>query len=107
VPAACPLLPALQAIDIDFTPPFRRISMCSGLEEALNVKLPADLDSEEARLFLVDLVRGDGVGVGVGVGSSLGWFWISFGSLACLGWFWVSFGSVRGQQGGFLVHLAR
>lgn len=43
-------------MDIDFTPPFRRISMCAGLEEALNVKLPADLDSEEARLFLVDLV---------------------------------------------------
>lgn len=31
--------------------------MCAGLEEALNTKLPADLDSEEARLFLVDLVR--------------------------------------------------
>lgn len=45
-----------QAVDIDFTPPFRRISMCAGLEEALNVKLPADMDSEEARLFLVDLV---------------------------------------------------
>lgn len=43
-------------MDIDFTPPFRRISMCAGLEEALNVKLPADMDSEEARLFLVDLV---------------------------------------------------
>ena len=41
--------------EVDFTPPFKRISMCSGLEEALNVKLPADLDSEEARLFLVDL----------------------------------------------------
>lgn len=43
-------------VDIDFTPPFRRISMCSGLEEALDMKLPADLDSEEARLFLVELV---------------------------------------------------
>jgi lysyl-tRNA synthetase class 2 len=41
--------------EVDFTPPFRRISMCSGLEAALNVKLPSDLDSEEARLFLVDL----------------------------------------------------
>ncbi len=30
--------------------------MVSGLEEVLNVKLPADLDSEEARLFLVELV---------------------------------------------------
>ena len=44
-------------MDIDFTPPFRRISMCAGLEEALGCTLPADLDSEEARLFLVDLVR--------------------------------------------------
>ena len=41
--------------EVDFTPPFKRISMCSGLEGALNVKLPTDLDSEEARLFLVDL----------------------------------------------------
>lgn len=52
--------PCPQAIEIDFTPPFRRISMCAGLEEALNVKLPADLDSEEARLFLVELVRRGG-----------------------------------------------
>ena len=51
----CPL-PSLQVIDIDFTPPFRRISMCSGLEEALDMKLPADMDSEEARAFLVELV---------------------------------------------------
>ena len=41
--------------EVDFSPPFKRISMCSGLEEALNVKLPSDLDSEEARIFLVDL----------------------------------------------------
>ena len=43
------------ANEVDFSPPFRRISMCSGLEEVLKVKLPEDLDSEEARLFLVDL----------------------------------------------------
>ncbi|PRW20466.1 lysine--tRNA ligase isoform X2 isoform A [Chlorella sorokiniana] len=49
--------PEGRAVDIDFTPPFRRISMCAGLEEALNVKLPTDLDSEEARLFLVDLCK--------------------------------------------------
>ncbi|KAI8100510.1 hypothetical protein M9435_006994 [Picochlorum sp. BPE23] len=41
--------------EVDFTPPFRRISMCSGLEEALNVTLPKDLDSEEAREFLIEL----------------------------------------------------
>jgi lysyl-tRNA synthetase class 2 len=39
------------ANEVDFSPPFRRISMCSGLEEVLKVKLPEDLDSEEARLF--------------------------------------------------------
>lgn len=56
------LLPSrCQAIDIDFTPPFRRISMVSGLEEALGVKLPGDLDSEEARVALVELV---GAGAG-------------------------------------------
>ena len=49
------------AIEIDFSPPFRRISMCSGLEEALNVKLPSDLDSEDARLFLVQLCEKHGV----------------------------------------------
>ncbi len=43
-------------MEIDFTPPFRRISMVSGLEEALGAKLPDDLDSEEARLALVELV---------------------------------------------------
>jgi lysyl-tRNA synthetase class 2 len=37
---------------VDFTPPFRRISMIEGLEEALSVKLPADLFSEEARSML-------------------------------------------------------
>ena len=56
MPPPAVLCYALQAVEIDFTPPFRRISMVSGLEEALNVKLPADLDSEEARLFLVELV---------------------------------------------------
>ncbi|GAB4815196.1 hypothetical protein N2152v2_002242 [Parachlorella kessleri] len=49
--------PNEPAVEIDFTPPFRRISMVSGLEEVLNVKLPADLDSEEARLFLVELCK--------------------------------------------------
>ncbi|GBF92633.1 hypothetical protein Rsub_05247 [Raphidocelis subcapitata] len=44
-------------VEIDFTPPWRRISMVSGLEEALGVKLPQPLESEEARLFLVDLCR--------------------------------------------------
>lgn len=43
------------AVEVDFTPPFRRVSMVSGLEEVLKAQLPRDLDSEEARLELVRL----------------------------------------------------
>lgn len=41
-------------MEIDFTPPFKRIEMMSGLEEELNVKLPnpQDLGTEEARAAL-------------------------------------------------------
>lgn len=39
---------------INFKPPFKRIGLVQGIEDALNVKIP-DLDSEECRLFLVDL----------------------------------------------------
>lgn len=49
--------PEGDGVEIDFTPPFRRISMCSGLEKALGVTLPKDLDSEEARVFLADLCK--------------------------------------------------
>ena len=42
--------------EIDFTPPFRRISMISGLEERLNVKFP-DINSEAAAPFLADLCK--------------------------------------------------
>jgi len=42
-------------IEIDFTPPFRRIPMIKGLEEALGVQFPKNLETEEARLFLVKL----------------------------------------------------
>jgi lysyl-tRNA synthetase class 2 len=47
--------------EIDFTPPFRRIPMIKGLEEALNVKIPEKLESEEARLFLAKLCQEKGV----------------------------------------------
>lgn len=49
------------AVNIDFTPPFRRISMIGGLEEALKVKLPTDLDSDDARAFLIKLCKDHGV----------------------------------------------
>lgn len=47
--------PEGKEVAIDFTPPFRRISMVGGLEEALRVQLPKDLESEETRAFLIDL----------------------------------------------------
>ena len=51
--------PEGRAVEVDFTPPFRRISMMSGLEEHLGIKLPAadQLGTEEARLFLDNLCR--------------------------------------------------
>ena len=50
-PPYIPLLPHPNSS----TPPI--CSMVSGLEEVLGVKLPADLDSEEARAALIKLVR--------------------------------------------------
>jgi lysyl-tRNA synthetase class 2 len=43
-------------LEMDFTPPFRRISMISGLEERLGVKFP-DINSEAASGFLADLCK--------------------------------------------------
>ena len=42
-----------EVMEIDFTPPFRRVPMMKGLAEALGVELPAadKLNTEEARLF--------------------------------------------------------
>jgi lysyl-tRNA synthetase, class II len=43
---------------IDFTPPFRRISMVSGLEEALNIKFPAEgFASQECEDFLKKVLK--------------------------------------------------
>ena len=41
-----------SAVEVDFTPPFRRIPMIEGLEAALGVTFPKDLESDEARAFL-------------------------------------------------------
>uniref|UniRef100_A0A7S1G259 Lysine--tRNA ligase n=1 Tax=Bicosoecida sp. CB-2014 TaxID=1486930 RepID=A0A7S1G259_9STRA len=41
-----------KVIEIDFTPPFRRVPMLKGLEEAIGIKMPADITTEEARDFL-------------------------------------------------------
>jgi len=45
----------LPELEIDFTPPFKRISMISGLEEVLKVKFPEDLASDETNEFLKKL----------------------------------------------------
>ena len=46
-----------EAVEIDFSPPFRRVSMVQELEKQLNVKFPEDLGSAEANAFLVQLCR--------------------------------------------------
>jgi len=48
-------------IEIDCTPPFRRVSMLKGLEELAGIKLPADLNSEETRLTLIKICEQKGV----------------------------------------------
>eukprot|EP00177_Eucheuma_denticulatum_P007984 GFKZ01014544.1.p1 GENE.GFKZ01014544.1~~GFKZ01014544.1.p1 ORF type:complete len:620 (+),score=97.77 GFKZ01014544.1:339-2198(+) len=52
-----------RTVEIDFTPPFKKVSMVSALNENLRVILsdpsfciPENLDSEEARAFLDDLL---------------------------------------------------
>jgi len=50
-------------VEIDFTPPFKRISMIKGLEELANVKLPdpKDLGTEETRRYLMKVCTDKGV----------------------------------------------
>lgn len=50
-----------NTIEIDFTPPFKRIPMIPGLEEALGVTFPTDLYTDEARQFLDKLCVDKGV----------------------------------------------
>ena len=47
--------PEGEALQLDFTPPFKIIDMIGGLEQALNVKFPSDLNSDEANKFLNEL----------------------------------------------------
>jgi lysyl-tRNA synthetase class 2 len=53
--------PEQPPVEIDFTPPFQRISLIDGLEKYAGVKVPADLASEETRLFLVKCCEEKGV----------------------------------------------
>ncbi|CAL9123613.1 unnamed protein product, partial [Musa acuminata var. zebrina] len=41
-------------IEIDFTPPFRRIDMIEGLETIANLSIPKDISSEAANKYLLD-----------------------------------------------------
>ncbi|CAH2054014.1 unnamed protein product, partial [Thlaspi arvense] len=41
-------------IEIDFTPPFRRIEMIGELEKVANLNIPKDLAGEEANKYLID-----------------------------------------------------
>eukprot|EP00316_Scyphosphaera_apsteinii_P023585 CAMPEP_0119311634 /NCGR_PEP_ID=MMETSP1333-20130426/23179_1 /TAXON_ID=418940 /ORGANISM="Scyphosphaera apsteinii, Strain RCC1455" /LENGTH=592 /DNA_ID=CAMNT_0007316061 /DNA_START=20 /DNA_END=1798 /DNA_ORIENTATION=+ len=50
-----------KELEIDFTPPFKRISMISGLEEVLGVQLPTPLESDEANQALKDLCKKNNV----------------------------------------------
>ncbi|KAH7841341.1 hypothetical protein Vadar_028603 [Vaccinium darrowii] len=44
-------------IEIDFTPPFRRIDMIEELEKMANLSIPKDLSSDEANKYLVDACK--------------------------------------------------
>ncbi|XP_057249606.1 lysine--tRNA ligase, cytoplasmic isoform X2 [Beta vulgaris subsp. vulgaris] len=43
-----------EPIEIDFTPPFRRIDMIEGLEKVANLSIPKDLASEETNKYLIE-----------------------------------------------------
>lgn len=44
--------PGSEPVEIDFTPPFKRVSMVSGIEERGGFTIPRPLESEECRAFL-------------------------------------------------------
>lgn len=48
--------PGMDEVEIDFTPPFKRISMMEGLEEAMKCKLP-ELDDPEVDQKLMALLK--------------------------------------------------
>jgi len=50
-----------EEIEIDFTPPWRRIKMIPELEQILGVKIPTPYTSDETRQFLVRLCAEKGV----------------------------------------------
>lgn len=49
--------PDADPVEIDFTPPWKRLSMVEELEKALGRTLPKEYESEEARAALDDLCK--------------------------------------------------
>lgn len=49
--------PEADPVEIDFTPPWRRVSMIEELEKVLGVKIPTDLYSDGATEFLKKLCK--------------------------------------------------
>ncbi|BBN09730.1 lysyl-tRNA synthetase, class II [Marchantia polymorpha subsp. ruderalis] len=45
-----------EPVELDFTPPFRRIDMLEGLEQIGGIKIPAALDSDETNQYLREQV---------------------------------------------------
>eukprot|EP00898_Chlorokybus_atmophyticus_P002739 jgi/Chlat1/3466/Chrsp23S03666 len=50
-----------EAIEMDFTPPFRRLPMIASLEETAGFKVPEDLTSPETNAFLIKKAQEFGV----------------------------------------------
>lgn len=46
---------SFKEVEIDFTPPFRRVKMIPELESKLGIKIPRPLESDETRQFLIKL----------------------------------------------------
>lgn len=53
--------PEGEAVTLDFTPPFSRLSMVEEIEKQAKVTLPRPLDGEECVLFMKDLLQKNGV----------------------------------------------
>lgn len=49
--------PDQPPVVIDFTPPFKRISMIKGIEDAAGIKIPVDLEAESTRVFLSETCK--------------------------------------------------
>jgi len=53
--------PKKPVVEIDFTPPFKRISLIQGIEEALGITLPTNFETEESRRILMEICEKHGI----------------------------------------------